>query len=200
MPQLSKNREIPLALTNLRLCYSLRKCGKNKVEDVFDKCEDPLLFTYDDQNILGYSDWTNKEPEFSSKCFRVNNPNKNTLCLLPLDGRIITGPHVIRGGVCDCLLLSEQEMAFVEFKTNVNSPDPLNTFDMADKAISQLWNTFNIFLKMRVNMRDLSIDFHVVFDKDYKITGVNSSFMDLGVKFLKERKYPLSFENEKSFI
>ena len=120
MPRLSPNNILPAAITNLRLCTALQNCGAIGVANAFDKSSAENLYVYDDGN-LGYTDWTDVIPEFVSKCFFAANPNKNTIALLPLDGRIITGPSVIAGGVCDGMLLTDKEMCFIEFKTNVTS-------------------------------------------------------------------------------
>ena len=120
MPRLSPNNILPAAITNLRLCTALQNCGAIGVANAFDKSSAENLYVYDDGS-LGYTDWTDVVPEFVSKCFVAANPNKNTIALLPLDGRILTGPSVIAGGVCDGMLLTDKEMCFIEFKTNVTS-------------------------------------------------------------------------------
>ena len=122
MPKLSQNRNIPNAIKQLKLCYALRNCGQVKVIDAFDKSDDNNLYVYDDGSI-GYSDWNNDAHAVSlSKTFNAQNSNNNTLVLLPLDGCIITGAHFIQGGVCDCALLTDKELSFVEFKTNYYCP------------------------------------------------------------------------------
>lgn len=113
MPTLSQNRDLPAAITQLKLCYALRYCGPLGVGIAFDKSDDENLYVYDDGS-LGYSDWTNVAPaEFLSTTFHAQNSNRNTLVLLPLDGRIITGEHFIRGGICDCALLTDKELTQV---------------------------------------------------------------------------------------
>ena len=131
MPTLSKDRILPDAIKQLRLCSALRNCGRVKVEDVFDKSDDENLYVYDDQS-LGYSDWMNVIPTaFLSKTFHVQNPNRTTLVLLPLDGCIITGKNITKGGICDCALLTDKEMSLVEFKTNVLSTNNLTILQRA---------------------------------------------------------------------
>lgn len=135
MPTLSQNRDLPAAITQLKLCYALRFCGPLGVGGAFDKSDDENLYVYDD-DTLGYSDWTNVEPTaFLSKTFHAQNPNRNTLVLLPLDGRIITGDHFIRGGICDCALLTDKELSFIEFKTNVSSDLDKTILEHAEKAV-----------------------------------------------------------------
>lgn len=168
MPRLSPNNILPAAITNLRLCTALQNCGAIGVANAFDKSSVENLYVYDDGS-LGYTDWTDVVPEFVSKCFVAANPNNNTIALLPLDGRILTGPSVIAGGVCDGMLLTDKEMCFIEFKTNVTSSN---------------YQT---------------ITHHVVFDKDLEVTGASSELMDLQLQFLTDKSHPLYFDDRKVF-
>ena len=199
MPRLSQNKDLPTAITNLRLCTALQDCGAIGVANAFDKSSAEHLYVYDDGD-LGYTDWTDVEPAFVSKCFEVTNPNNNTIALLPLDGRIITGPSVIVGGVCDGMLLTDREMCLIEFKTNASGFNYL--IQRAEDAIEQLWHTFNSIVKPRCKEIEnlLSVDFYVVFDKDLEVTGANSALMDLQIQFLQDYKYPLTFDNKKEFL
>ena len=205
MPTLSQNRDLPSAIAQLKLCYALRYCGPLGVKAAFDKSDDENLYVYDDDN-LGYSDWTNVAPAaFLSKTFHVQNPNKNTLVLLPLDGRIITGEHFIQGGICDCALLTNKDLSFVEFKTNVSSDLDNTILEHAEKAIDQLWHTYDGIIKPKCQEKDIdvkqevTIDFYVVFNKDLSVTGVRADFQNLQNDFLQDKHYPLFFQNYKQF-
>lgn len=205
MPTLSQNKELPVAITQLRLCSALKSCGQVGVENAFDKSDDKNLYVYDDGS-LGYSDWTNNKHTVSlSKAFNAQNPHNNTLVLLPLDGRIITGKNFITGGVCDCALLTDKELSFVEFKTNVLSFSYLTVLQHAQKAKDQLWHTFDGIidsecLKIGVDVKqNVSVDFYVVFNKDLNVTGVRADLQDLQNEFLMDKYYPLYFENSKQF-
>ena len=204
MPRLSQNRDLPTAITNLRLCTALQNCGATGVADAFDKSSANRLYVYDDET-LGYTDWTDVEPEFVSKCFVVANPNNDTIALLPLDGRILTGPNIIAGGVCDGMLLTETEMCLIEFKSNVTSSNYKTIIQRANEAVGQLWHTFNGIIKPRcaAQSKDIeqmfSVGFYVVFDKDLAVTGANSELMDLQFQFLTDNNHPLYFGNGKAF-
>lgn len=205
MPKLSQNRTPPDAIKQLKLCYALRNCGQVKVIDAFDKSDDENLYVYDDES-LGYSDWNNDEHAVSlSKTFNAQNPNKNTLVLLPLDGCIITGKNITYGGVCDCALLTDKELSFVEFKTNVLSPNDLTILQRANDAIGQLWHTYNGIVNPKcqevgVDIRkNVFIEFYVVFDSNFSVTGVRADLQNLQDDFLKNNHYPLFFENSKQF-
>lgn len=203
MPRLSKNRDLPTAITNLRLCTALQNCGATGVADAFDKSSVNRLYVYDDRE-LGYTDWTDIEPEFVAKCFMATNSNNNIIALLPLDGRILTGTSIIAGGVCDGMLLTEKEMCLIEFKTNVTSSSYQTIIQRANEAIGQLWHTFDGVIKPKCATKSkdveqlLSIDFYVVFDKDLEVTGANSELMDLQIQFLTDNNHPLYFANGKT--
>lgn len=205
MPKLSQNRTPPDAIKQLKLCYALRNCGQVKVIDAFDKSDDENLYVYDDES-LGYSDWNNDEHAVSlSKTFNAQNPNKNTLVLLPLDGCIITGKNITHGGVCDCALLTDKELSFVEFKTNVSSNLHKTILKQAEKAIGQLWHTYNGIVNPKcqragVDIRkNVSIEFYVVFDTELKVTGARADFQNLQNEFMEKKHYQLYFENSKQF-
>lgn len=206
MPRLSKDKDLPTAITQLQLCPALKKCTHIGVEKAFDKSDDENLYVYDDPKIK-YSDWNNdKHAVLLSKTFNAQNPNKNTLVLLPLDGRIITKRDFIRGGVCDCALLTDKELSFVEFKTNVlSSSKNLTILHSAQKAIRQLWHTYDGIIdteckKMDVDILDyVSIDFYIVFDSELEVTGIRADFQNLQLDFLIEKKQSLYFENSKQF-
>lgn len=203
MPRLSPNKDLPVAITNLRLCTALKDCGAIGVANALDNSSAEHLYVYDDRE-LGYTDWTDIEPEFVSKCFKAINPKNISITLLPLDGRIVTGANVITGGVCDGMLLTEKEMCFIEFKTNVTSSNYQTIIQRSNEAISQLLHTFDGIIKQRCTKQSkdieqqLSVDFYVVFDKSLQVTGVNSELMNLQVQFLMNNSHPLYFDSEKT--
>ena len=210
MTRLSPNNILPAAITNLRLCTALQNCGAIGVANAFDKSSAENLYVYDDGS-LGYTDWTDVVPEFVSKCFVAANPNNNTIALLPLDGRILTGPSVIAGGVCDGMLLTDKEMCFIEFKTNVTSSNYQTITQRANDAINQLWHTFDGIIKPKCAKQSIAeqpidvehklfVEFHVVFDKDLEATGANSELMELQTQFLMNNSHPLYFDNGKAFL
>ena len=186
------------------MCTALQDCGAIGVANAFGKSSAEHLYVYDDGN-LGYTDWTDVAPKFVTKCFVATNPNNITIALLPLDGRIITGPSVIVGGVCDGMLLTDKEMCLIEFKTNVSDFNYLTIIQRANDAIAQLWHTFDGIIKPRCAKKSkdveqmLSVDFYVVFDKDLEVTGANAELMDLQIQFLTDNNHPLYFDNGKTF-
>lgn len=204
MPKLSEDRNLPNSVTRYSFGYALRNCGVPLI-DAFDKSSANPLYVYDDHD-LGYTEWTNVEPDFVSKCFKVFNPNGNEIVLLPTDGRIIKAKDVIEGGICDCILVTDNYMCLVEFKTNATSTELHRIYNNAIDAMDQLWHTFDGILvpKCIAVSKDIKliseIEFHVVFDKDLDVTSAKSSLMDLQNEFLDDHGYTLFFDNEKEFI
>lgn len=206
MPKQSNNRDLPEAITRLKLCIAFKPCGHVGVVDAFDKSDAGVLYVYDD-NSLGYTDWTNitPAPEMESKCLKVTNPNNDTIVLLPLDGRILTGENSTRGGVCDGMVLTQKEMCLVEFKTNADSENFHTIIERANKGITQLSNTFEKVIKPNCATQNidiekmLSIEFYVVFDKSLNVTSAKAELMELQAQFLINNKHSLYFNNEKSF-
>lgn len=204
MPTLSQDRTLPVSITQLRLCSALGKCGALGVAGAFDKSKANSLFVYDDKT-LGYTDWTDQEPEFASICFRVNNPSGIDIVLLPFDHRIMTGPNIIVGGICDCAILTQNELSFIEFKTDVASTNDLTILQRADEAIGQILHTyFDIVLpgceSVSVNLQQkVAVDFHVKFNELFMIAGANASLMEKQDDFVNEYNIPLFFDHEKIF-
>lgn|SRR5574344_527659 len=204
MPKLSNNQELPAAIKKLKLCSALKNCGGCKVDKAFDKSTDSKLFVFDNDQ-LHYSEWTNEMPDFVSKTFRVDNPKNTVIVLLPLDHKIITGQTLSRGGICDCAILTENELSFIEFKTNTSTNSYLTILDSSNKAMDQLWHTYDAVIrplcqKVGVDVSQLvDVDFHVVFDRDLDITNASAAQQERAVNFLEENKLILLFDNDKTF-
>lgn len=212
--QQCQNKEIPEAVKQLRLCESLKDCGKS-VASCLKLSTAKVLYTYDDTD-LKYSNWSESiAPDQISRSFIVRNDNKVEIVLLPLDNRIISGPMVTKGGVNDCAILTERQMSLIEFKTNVTSNSDRNMEAKTNDAIKQLWHTFdeiiyprckakgidlkakrNIDMNMDIN---IDIDFFVIFDRNLDVTNFTASRSEKQVAFLEKTGFQLYFDNEKSF-
>ena len=204
MPRLSDNTNIPTVVSRLRLCSSLSNCGHISVQQAMDISNDERLYVYDDVT-LGYSDWINIAPSNLSKTFRADNPNKTEIILLPLDNRIITGTTVKKGGVCDCALLTANELSLIEFKTNATTQSNETLEQRCRKASSQILHTINGILKPRCNQKGIDLekevvlDAYIVFDNELNVTGVKATFQAIAVDVLEEENLLLYFDNKKTF-
>jgi len=203
MPRLSNKTNIPTAVKNLRLCSALSSCGCIGVRQAMDKSTDNCLYVYDDAT-LGYSDWTNIVPSNLSETFCVNNPKKTEIVLLPLDHRIITGPTIIQGGVCDCALLTVNELSLIEFKTNVKTQSDETLEQRCREASAQILHTINGIVRPKCNQmhididKKVDIDAYIVFDNEL-VTGVQTIFQAIAMEVLEKNKLSLYVDNEKIF-
>lgn len=202
--QQCQNKGIPKAVTRLRLCKSLEDCG-HSVEKCFKSSSAKTLYAYDD-TVLKSSDWKESiAPEEISRSFIVRNDDGIEIVLLPLDNCIISGNSVTKGGVNDCAILTEWQMSFIEFKTNVTSNSDKNMEDKTNDAIKQLWNTFDTIISPRCKTKgidlaaEVDIDFFIIFDRNLDVTNVSASRLEKQLYFLKTTGFQLYFDNEKSF-
>lgn len=209
MPKLSKDNNIPNAINRLKIIPALTSCCPTGVVNCIDKTNDAEVFVYDDKN-LGYSDWNNNSAAVTiSKCFIAKNPKKTEITLLPLDNRLVQNtraqPTLTEGGITDCAIATDQELCFIEFKTNATSRK--NIRRNSNKAEKQLWHTYDSIIKPKCLNQgvDLSssvtIEFYIVFDTAMGVTGAMASCQARMIKFATEHSGALLFfDNEKEFV
>lgn len=204
MARLSNNTNIPTAVSNLRLCSALSNCGCG-VQHAMVISTDEKLYVYDDAT-LGYSAWSNIVPSNLSKTFSADNPNNTEIVLLPLDNSIITGPKVTQGGVCDCALLTVNELSLIEFKTNVKTESDKTLEQRCREALSQILHTINGIIKPKCNQQRIDIeekvdiDAYIVFDSQLNVTSVQTIFQAIAMEVLEKNKLLLFVHNKKTFL
>lgn len=206
MRQLPNNNEVPSAVKRLMLCRALDDCGRIDVKGCIESSTVEYLYVYDDnkENGAGYTRWTDEKPGNETKCFKANNATRKEVVLLPLDNRIVTSHAVRQGGIADCALLTDKEMTFIEFKTNVYSTEYIEKHDK--KAIEQLWNTYDKIIAPRcknnnINITDkVDVDFYIVFDRELDVTAASATRLNMMVDFLERHGLPLYFDNEKDLL
>ncbi len=204
MPRPSNNTNIPTAVSNLRLCSALSDCGRIGVQQAMVISTDSRLYVYDDA-ILGYSDWTNIVPSNLSETFSADNPNNIEIVLLPLDNRIITGPKVTQGGVCDCALLTVNELSLIEFKTNAKTVSNKTLEQRCREASSQILHTIDGIIKPKCSQKGIDIDkkvdinAYIVFNNELNVTSVQTIFQAIAMEVLEKNKLLLFVDNKKTF-
>lgn len=205
MPQPSNNTNIPTAVSNLRLCSALSDCGRFGVLQAMAISTDNCLYVYDDAT-LGYSAWTNSVPSNLSETFSADNPNNTEIVLLPLDNSIITGPKVAQGGVCDCALLTVNELSLIEFKTNAKTVSNKTLEQRCREALSQILHTRDGIIKPKCSQKGIDIekkvdiDAYIVFDSQLNVTSVQTIFQAIAMEVLKKNKLLLFVHNKKTFL
>lgn len=204
MPRPSNNTNIPTAVKKLRLCSALSDCGRIGVQQAMVISTDSRLYVYDDA-ILGYSDWTNIVPSNLSETFSADNPNNTEIVLLPLDNRIITGPKVTQGGVCDCALLTVNELSLIEFKTNAKTVSNKTLEQRCREASSQILHTIDGIIKPKCSQKGIDIDkkvdidAYIVFNNELNVTSVQTIFQAIAMEVLEKNKLLLFVDNKKTF-
>ena len=204
MPRPSNNTNIPTAVKKLRLCSALSDCGRISVQQAMVISTDSRLYVYDDAT-LGYSDWTNIVPSNLSETFSADNPNNIEIVLLPLDNRIITGPKVTQGGVCDCALLTVNELSLIEFKTNAKTVSNKTLEQRCREASSQILHTIDGIIKPKCSQKGvdidkkIDIDAYIVFDNQLNVTSVQTIFQAIAMEVLEKNKLLLFVDNKKTF-
>ena len=196
------DNNIPQEVRRLRLCSSLQSCG-GTVEVWLKETNEVAMSIYDDAS-LGYTDWINGNSGLPDT-FIANNAGNKKLVLLPLDNRIISGPVVKQGGVADCVVLTMDNMSFIEFKTNVTSNTDFNISAKTEDAINQLWHTYDGIISPRCLAKGINIatmvdvEFYIVFNKELDVTSATASRLNQQMEFMSNHNFPLYFENEKDF-
>lgn len=204
MPRPSNNTNIPTAVKKLRLCSALSDCGRISVQQAMVISTDSRLYVYDDAT-LGYSDWTNIVPSNLSETFSADNPNNTEIVLLPLDNRIITGPKVTQGGVCDCALLTVNELSLIEFKTNAKTVSNKTLEQRCREASSQILHTIDGIIKPKCSQKGVDIDkkndidAYIVFNNELNVTSVQTIFQAIAMEVLEKNKLLLFVDNKKTF-
>lgn len=206
MPKTFNGRQLPCSLTNIRCCTALNNCGATRVEEAYKACSASKVYVYDD-HCLKHSDWTDvpeNVPGGVNKCFSVSNPGRVEIVLLPLDNCILSGKNIRKGGICDCLLLTDDIFVFVEFKTDVYSEE--HFMDRVAYGIKQLKNTFNLVkqkvccaMKQQDLPSNIKVEFHIVFDCSLMVTGASADIQNAELQFLLDCNYPLYVDNSKDF-
>lgn len=203
MPIPTGGNTLPKALTNIRCCTALKNCGKETVENAHRVSSAQQLYVYDD-SILRYSNWSNKIADVpdKTKCFTICNTKLTEIVFLPLDNRVLSGKNIRKGGISDCLLLTEEMMSFVELKTEATSQACF--MERVNDAINQHRNTFSHVVKPRIvkvlsEFPNIGVEFYVVFNDVLMVTATFAELQDAQADFLLECGYPLYIDNRKEY-
>lgn len=127
--------------------------------------------------------------------FDISNPNNRPMFLLQIDGKLLTS-SMRKVGQCDCAIVSDNEISFVEFKTNAIVANDSN----CDKAELQIFTTI-----MRINwalsragaslVPLANLESYVCF-KSYP--AVNAELQSRQLRFFNNTGVPLCYSNKKT--
>ena len=108
--------------------------------------------------------------------------------------------------MCDCALLTVNELSLIEFKTNAKTESDKTLEQRCREALSQILNTINGIIKPKCNQqridieRKVDIDAYIVFNNELNVTGIKATFQAIAMDVLEENKLLLYVDNKKTFL
>lgn len=190
---------LPEVISRLKVVTALQSCGNEVAVNDLDFSRAENLYSYDTKNK--YTEWQDTVPANPTKAFHLVNRAKKDVVLLPLDNYIVKDPSLTKGGITDSAFLTNDELLFVEFKTEATSSTKAALKRNSKKARKQLWHTYESILKPKFQEQDIeladevNIEFYIVFDSSLVVTAASASFMNHMMNFQNEHGHPLFFEN-----
>ncbi|ETD28698.1 hypothetical protein HMPREF1173_01293 [Prevotella nigrescens CC14M] len=106
--------------------------------------------------------------------------------------------------MCDCALLTVNELSLIEFKTNVKTQSDETLEQRCREASDQILHTINGIVRPKCNQmhididKKVDIDAYIVFDNEL-VTGVQTIFQAIAMEVLEKNKLLLYVDNEKIF-
>lgn len=191
----------PLVISRLKVVAALKTCGNEAAVNNLDYSKAIDLYAYDTNR--GYTEWEDQLLVNYTKAFHLKNTPQKEVVLLPLDNCIVKDAHLITGGITDCAFLTNDELLFVEFKTNATSTSKRALKGNSQKARKQLWHTYESILKPKFAAQGIDLDneveveFYIVFDSALNVTAARASFMDQMTNFHNAHNHLLFFANER---
>lgn len=144
---------IPIAISQLKLCYAFRGHNPNIVNCIDISNEVEILVV--DDNIKHYSRFT-KDEYSRDVALTVLNDKKKDIYLLSIDNCFFSNQP---GGIADCALFDEYSFNFVEFKTNAQGNSiPQIELTYRD-ALAQLESTYQLFYD---RIQAIGVDFSAI--------------------------------------
>lgn len=128
--------------------------------------------------------------------FEIINISSKLFSMIQIDGKLIRNSA---GGQCDCCVIDERYMLFVELKTNAHSTN--YALEHYEKASKQIGHTIEIFkgkcqaIGVYLEAKK-EIEAHVCFNNLFPRT--NATEQNESVKFSQRYLIPLYFDNKKN--
>jgi hypothetical protein len=138
------------------------------------------------------------ENEIEQRFFRVLNPSSREIHLWAIDGCFML-PHESRR--CDCILLSDKEFCFIEFKMNASSSKPNTIRENRRKACEQLETTIQL-IKLPIEEKPLFllVQFEAYLCSPPHFPSKDTSVYNKKIEFLENYGVMLFEKNEKGFL
>ena len=166
----------------------------NTLRKAYPDVDNCLLHSTDDEHVVDEG-ISNFSPDANIPGFDVSNPNHRPIFLLQIDGKLLTS-SMRKVGQCDCAIVSDNEISFVELKTNATEANDSN----CDKAELQIYTTIMrinwALSRVGANLVPLAnLDSYVCY-KNYP--AVNTELQNRQVKFFNNTGVSLYYSNKKS--
>lgn len=190
---------IPTYLNDLELPQVFSLSSQEVGEYVQESEENEHIVDSESQRISGFVSATFGQAEdIAQKYFAVENPTAAPFALLQVDNGLIKS-HDVRK--CDCMIVNEDYIGFIEFKANATSDCDVTITKNYQKGMEQLKATIETFNKYYERQgKDIKscrsgVEAFICFRQGYPKT--TSSQINYRVRFKEENDIPLSFERKK---
>ena len=161
--------------------------------------KDEYIVDSEKYKISGFVTGTFGQVEYAAgKYFSVLNPSSNPYVLLQIDKGIIKSPTIKK---CDCAIVNEASLCFIEFKANATSGLLTTIHQNYTEAMEQLSSTIGIFdsyyTPLGIDLQTMrNVEAYICFRHGYPRK--TSTQMHYQVLFATQNNgIPLSFEREK---
>lgn len=172
------------------------RCDEDYLAELFEWSDRGTIFIHDDADA-GYSVFiTDTKNLGADKMFKVSNPSHRDIFLWHIDGVLYK-----KDSKCDCALLSDGFIGFVEFKANAANNTDMAITGNYDKAMSQLKMTIKDIAdkcgNVDVDLKDVAmVEAYIVFN--HTVPRNNAYQKKLMARFLLDTGgIPLYFRNSK---
>lgn len=170
---------------------------KDLLAELFECANRGKLFVYDDAD-KGHSVYVNDTGRLGlDKLFIANNPKHKDVFLWHIDGVMFP-----KDSKCDCAVLTESDMCFIEFKSNAANRSNEAIKHNYNKAYNQLMLTLNEVTdrcqQVDVNLKDVvNVKAFAVFNKT--VPRNDALRKNISARFLLASGVKLEFANENTF-
>lgn len=191
---------IPTYLNDLRLNQILSTYTTNVEPYLQSSNKGEHIVDSETSGISGFVTTTFGQPEdLAQKYFDVRNPHGRDFCLLQIDHAAINTNATEK---CDCAVMNDTDLSFIEFKANATSTKPKQVKKNYKKAMRQLKKTIGIFRTGAAALGEnllsqRTVDAYICFRKGYP--RITTSEMTYRVNFAGQTGgIPLSFDGVKT--
>lgn len=190
---------IPTYLNDLELPQVFSLSSQDVVNYIQESNKDEHIVDSESQRISGFVTATfGQYEDAAQKYFSVENPTAVPFALLQVDNGLIKSHDVKK---CDCIIVNDAYIGFIEFKANANSDCNMTMKKHCWKAMEQLKATIEVFNRRYIpqgkNIKSYrsNVEAFICFRQGYPKT--KSSQINYRVRFKNDNGIPLSFDRKK---